>query len=115
VDHEYKITEEILVSAAKNQDYGDRMLDLLLHHPSCQQSITKRAAMAAAVDAGFPKEIMEILMKPEDSRLLNAGNVMDPDSHLPITKVMYAILNERRSVAKGMTVLSAENAIPGTE
>ncbi|KAL7901208.1 heterokaryon incompatibility domain-containing protein [Trichoderma sp. SZMC 28014] len=111
VDHEYKITEEILVAAAKNKDHGNKMVDLLLHHPSCQQSITKRAAMAAAVDAGCAKGIMETLMKPKDGRFLNAGNIMDPDSHLPTTEVMSAILKGQRFVPKNFLMRSEEKVM----
>lgn len=53
VDHEFKITEEVSVSAAWNRDHGDKMTELLLHHPSYERRHTKSAAMVAAYYAEY--------------------------------------------------------------
>ncbi|KAM0483025.1 hypothetical protein ACHAPX_002470 [Trichoderma viride] len=53
VDHEFKITEEVSVSAAWNRDHGDKMTELLLHHPSYERRNTKSAAMVAAYYAEY--------------------------------------------------------------
>ncbi|KAM0514856.1 hypothetical protein ACHAPE_006532 [Trichoderma viride] len=88
VDHEFKITEEVLVPAARNKDCGDKMMEILLHHPSCQQSFTESAVMAAAYNAGRGQEIREILVKFEDNRLLETGDEISRDRR--ITELMEA-------------------------
>lgn len=115
VDHQVEITEEVLVSAAKNKNHGHRMMELLLQHPGYQLSITERVVTTAAENAGCGHGIMEVLAKYENSRLPIAGDMIYPGHQLPVTEAMEAILNHQLPVAENMTVPAAENAVRGQE
>ncbi|KAL6908648.1 heterokaryon incompatibility domain-containing protein [Trichoderma evansii] len=78
LDPEFNITEEVLVSAAKNKDHGDKMMELLLQHPGYQLPITDSVVMTAVENAGCGNGIIKALVKYENSQLPIAEDILCP-------------------------------------
>ncbi|PON27417.1 hypothetical protein TGAM01_v203798 [Trichoderma gamsii] len=110
-DYGFEIAEEVLVSAARNKDHGDKMMELLLYHPSCQRYVTQGVIEAAEDNAGCRHEIRKIISRYENRWFSTAGDMMYLGHQLRITgtKKMAAAKNVGLEHETLEAILNADN------